>query len=653
MPEHKRNTIFKQLILNIIIPVAIALTVVALVNSYMLFDIETSNEEAKNELVTDEIKNILEFQDVALNLIESNLNAKIEDYSHRLITEYFSDTKNIETVDLYEIRDELNLDPKLFDFYIIKSNGVIVNTTLKSDLGLDLFSFGKEMQNKLETVLRKKSFLSDHFETEVSTRKLKKYSYHATIDRKYIVQIGMYSEEAFDISEKFVERLNTISAETNIKSIDLFINPEQPFSKFSDATLVDTNHINMVQKVFETTHTYITFTKEEGRELKHAYVYLGMGTDSAESNLAVIRIVSDITDSHILIRNLMLFSLLLLILTLGIMSGFFYKKIGGITLPILHLVQKAIKITEGNLEERVEIVGDNEVTTLSEQFNLMVQKLEHSYHEIVEQKKDLEDSIHYAQRIQNAILPPKQLRQRILPNSFVLYKPKDIVSGDFYWMDEKDNKTLFSVVDCTGHGVPGAFMSIVGYNGLNRAVGDHNKTAPGEILDDLNDSVTGSLRQQEDQSAVKDGMDLALCSIDLKSRVLQYAGANNPLYVVRSCKEPHLEGREITITNDDYNLFEYKADKQPIGSYLEHRKFTTHTIQLLEGDAVYIFSDGFADQFGGERGKKFKYKPFKQLLLSNQHKPLEIQRDVLDEAIEGWRGELEQIDDICIIGIRV
>ena len=316
-------------------------------------------------------------------------------------------------------------------------------------------------------------------------------------------------------------------------------------------------------------------------------------------------------------------------------------------------MQKAIKITEGNLEERVEIVGDNEVTTLSEQFNLMVQKLEHSYHEIVEQKKDLEDSIRYAQRIQNAILPPEQLRQSILPNSFVLYKPKDIVSGDFYWIDEKDNKALFSVVDCTGHGVPGAFMSIVGYNGLNRAVGDHHKTAPGEILDDLNDSVTGSLRQQEDQNAVKDGMDLALCSLDLKSRVLQYAGANNPLYVVRSCDQAPLDDKEICSTNDTHNLFEYKADKQPIGSYLDHRKFTTHTIQLLEGDAVYIFSDGFADQFGGERGKKFKYKPFKQLLLTNQRKPLDIQRNILDEAIEIWRGDLEQIDDICIIGIKV
>ena len=653
MSKKKRNTIFKQLILNIIFPVAIALTLVAVVNSYLLYDIETRNEEKKNDLVTDEIKNILEFQDVALNLIESNLNAKIEDYSHRLITDYFSNTNKIETEDLYKIRDELNLDSKLFDFYIINKEGVIVNTTHKSDLNLNLFSFGKEMQNKLETVIKNKSFLSDHFETEVSTRKLKKYSYHSTNDRKYIVQIGMYSEEAFDISEKFVERLNTISEETNIKSIDLFINPEQPFSKFSDATLADTNHVNMVQKTFETTNTYVTFIKEENRQLKYAYVYLNMNSGGSDRNLAVIRIISDITDSHILIRNLMLFSLLLLLLTISIMSGFFYKKIGGITLPILQLVQKAKKITEGNLEERVEIAGNNEVTTLSEQFNLMVEKLEHSYHEIVEQKKDLEDSIRYAQRIQNAILPPEQLRQRILPNSFVLYKPKDIVSGDFYWMDEKEEKAFFSVVDCTGHGVPGAFMSIVGYNGLNRAMGDHNKVLPGEILDDLNDTVTGSLRQQEDENAVKDGMDLALCSIDLKKRELKYAGANNPLYIVRSVNEPNLEGKEVTITNDEHNLFEYKADKQPIGSYLEHTNFTTHTIQLKKGDTVYIFSDGFADQFGGERGKKFKYKPFKQLLLANQHKPMEIQRNILAEAIESWRGQLEQIDDICIIGVRV
>ncbi len=447
-------------------------------------------------MVTDEIKNILEFQDVALNLIETNLNAKIEEHSRILMEQYFSVTDQIESIDLNRAREDLNLNPDLFDIYIINQQGIIVNTTLESDLNRALYAYDG-MEEKLAPLFENKGSLNDRFATELSTRQLKKYSYHATSDGQYIVELGMYSKEAFGISEKFKNRLTTITEETNIMSIDLFINPTKPMSKlYSNVAITDTNHINMVQKVLETTKTYITFRKEEGRNVKYAYVYLNMGDSETKDQAAVIQIISDVTDAKILIRNTVLSTLLLLILTIGVMIGFFYKKIGRITLPILHLVQKAIKITEGNLEERVEVVGDNEVTTLSEQFNIMVEKLERSYFEIVEQKKDLEDSIRYAKRIQNAILPPEKIRNRILPDSFVMYKPKDIVSGDFYWLEEKNGKALFSVVDCTGHGVPGAFMSIVGYNGLNRAVGDHNLTAPGEILDDLNDAVTRTLRQK-------------------------------------------------------------------------------------------------------------------------------------------------------------
>ena len=289
---------------------------------------------------------------------------------------------------------------------------------------------------------------------------------------------------------------------------------------------------------------------------------------------------------------------------------------------------------------------------LAENERMLEEKVRQRTAEVVKQKEEIDkqkeqieeyfvqvtDSIKYAQKIQEAILPPENHVRRLLPDSFILYRPKDIVSGDFYWLGEANDKVFFAAVDCTGHGVPGAFMSIVGYNQLKQAIITTGGSNPAQILDHLNQGVSETLHQKEENSTSKDGMDIAICSLNPKTLELEYAGAFNPLYLLRNNE-----------------IVETKGNKFPIGSFLdgETPNFTNHKIQLEKGDQIYIFSDGYADQFGGPRGKKFMYKRFRELLIANSRKDLTIQKDLLKEALFDWMKNEEQVDDILVIGVRV
>jgi ligand-binding sensor domain-containing protein/serine phosphatase RsbU (regulator of sigma subunit) len=289
------------------------------------------------------------------------------------------------------------------------------------------------------------------------------------------------------------------------------------------------------------------------------------------------------------------------------------------------------------LEEKVELRTKElkEEKEKVEEINLEViaQK------EIIEGKnKDITDSIHYAKRIQEAILPSRSLIVKALPQSFVLFRPKDIVSGDFYWFASQQNKVLMAAVDCTGHGVPGAFMSMIGNTLLNEIVLEKGMVNPAEILNNLHEGVRQSLKQNLDDAETNDGMDVALCCLDLDNLELSYAAAYRPLY--------HLS---------DGALKEIKGDKYAIGgSHIEEkRRFTNNVIKIKKGDTIYLFTDGYADQFGGPDGKKFLSKRFQEMLLSINNLPMSEQEIILDKKIREWRGAEEQVDDILVIGIKM
>lgn len=273
--------------------------------------------------------------------------------------------------------------------------------------------------------------------------------------------------------------------------------------------------------------------------------------------------------------------------------------------------------------------------------NILEQKnieLEKANAEISQKNKDITDSISYAKRIQNALLPSPDYVNAIMPEHFILFKPRDIVSGDFYWMEQWKNQVFFAAVDCTGHGVPGAFMSILGNDLLHDIINDHGINKPAAILNTLNKALAKALHQNSESAEIKDGMDIAFCVLDKKTNLLEYSGAFNPLWLIKNnC------------------LKEFNGNKQPIGAFAGEKPnlFTTHEIQLEKGDTVYIFSDGYADQFGGPKGKKFRYKQFEELLLSIQEQPMLEQKNILERSIEKWKGNLEQVDDILVIGMRV
>ncbi|HVN58234.1 MAG TPA: transporter substrate-binding domain-containing protein [Bacteroidales bacterium] len=254
---------------------------------------------------------------------------------------------------------------------------------------------------------------------------------------------------------------------------------------------------------------------------------------------------------------------------------------------------------------------------------------------IAEQKKEITDSIHYAERIQRSLLPPVITLETLLPEHFVLFKPRNIVSGDFYWSFEKGDYIYVAAVDCTGHGVPGALMSMLGISFLNEIVIKSNDIDPAEIINNLRESVMRSLKQAGQEGESRDGMDLSILRFDKAGSAMSFAGANNPLYIVRNG-----------------SLEEIKGDKMPVGIYEKMIPFTLHAFEIKKGDTFYIFSDGYADQFGGPRAKKFMYSGLKKLLLEIQPRSMKEQGKILDETIIGWQGSLEQVDDIVVIGLR-
>ena len=326
------------------------------------------------------------------------------------------------------------------------------------------------------------------------------------------------------------------------------------------------------------------------------------------------------------------------------------------------------KNLEGIVEERTQEISlqKSEIEEKNDELNQLIDEVVTQRDKIEKQKEIVEEihhevsqSIDYATRLQRSILPSTNILSENLSDFFVLFKPKDKVSGDFYWWANMENKTIITAADCTGHGVPGAFMSMLGVSFLREIVTKEYITHTGVILRKLRKEIIKALKQKGEVGEQKDGMDISIISIDHKTNKVQFSGAYNPLYIITDRK---LEGftniddlvRSGECKGDDL-FYEIKADKMPIAIYLRMDKFKTQEIQLQKGDKLYMFSDGYADQFGGPtpNGKKFKAKAFKRLLFENACKPMEEQKEILNTTYEKWKGDFEQVDDVVIIGIKL
>ena len=315
--------------------------------------------------------------------------------------------------------------------------------------------------------------------------------------------------------------------------------------------------------------------------------------------------------------------------------------IGGAILGVVLLiilvgfVFRSYKIKQ-RTNDQLEI-SNNQLQHLNEIINKRTEEIERQSAELRAKNKDITDSIVYAQRIQTAIMPPIDDLKKTIPKSFIYYQPRDIVSGDFYWFYQSDELFVIACADCTGHGVPGAFMSMICVQLLNLVIRDSHVTATEQALGMLDDGVRTALRQSGGDRDTTDGMDIALCALDLKKNTIQYSGAYRPLYVIRNNE-----------------LIEVPANKFSIGGFRNVAKnFKGSKIELEKGDKIYLFTDGYADQFGGPHGKKFMMKNFKKLLLSICDKPIQEQHLLIDKTMDEWKKDFDQLDDILVIGMEI
>jgi len=661
--------------LNVVIPAVIALLALGAINVQQTWSILNEAAENKSKIISEEITNIHEMQDMAMRILEKQIDPQLKYFSNILVNDVFRETDGILKADLEKIREDIGMDADNQDIYIINKNGVVVNTTFHKDSGLNLFGFGEEHKEMLENVWATNRFHSEKFAIENSTKRLRKFTYIPTLDGEYLVELGIYSSQADSVINFVKKRMNSMSdVQSNVISVDLFIGKETPICLNGTAS-IDSSFLDEYREVIETRQRQIYENRDATPPQRVEFIFLYRENTSLYRE-SVIRIVSDISQEISVVRKELLKFALVFVITVIIVVILLYNKTKVITDPIKKLVSNVNRITAGHLNERAEVQGNNEIASLSEKFNHMIAQLESYYNEleekvrertaeVVSQKEEIEaqrdalqeqrnllaevndslnsayteieDSIHYASKIQNAILPPDDYLKKVIPNAFFFYKPRDIVSGDFYWVAAKDNKIVVSAVDCTGHGVPGAFMSIVGNNQLNYALNVIEATKPSEIVEILDEGVTATLRQTKNES-IKDGMDLAMVTIDKTSNVVQFTGVFNPLILVR-----------------DGEIIKYKGDRIPIGGHFitAKKNYTNKDIETKTGDMIYMYSDGFPDQFGGAKGKKYMAGKFNKFLLSISEYPVEKQNQLLEKELKNWQGDEFQVDDILVIGIRL
>ncbi len=435
--------------------------------------------------------------------------------------------------------------------------------------------------------------------------------------------------------------------------IDYFTIPEHitDFLLFRIVVSLGTIFFVVFKKWFVNRPSLIAFIPFVLFSLQNAYMYSVM--DIPELQKHTLAYVAEFIGGGLFVLWAPIYSILLVIISLlanivlfSINSDLPVSDIlsngGMLTLSIamltIFLIQTRTNLTKKEIIARLSLAESNHQLSLK--------------NEIIEEKnKDIRDSINYAQRIQKAILSDVNEIKEKLPQSFILFKPKDIVSGDFYWFSQKAGITFIAAADCTGHGVPGAFMSMIANSFLNEVVNEKNILQPDLILNELRKKIIKAMRQTGESMENKDGLDISFCAIS--NNKLSYSGANNPLWIVRKMESVSEFDETEPIALNNYKLVEIPADKQPIGTQPNAKDFTVKSLNLLSGDTIYLFTDGYADQFGGPKKKKFKYKKLSELLLAIHEKPMEEQKNILGSTIENWKGELEQIDDILLIGVKI
>lgn len=647
----KNWSILSQLLLNVIAPVIIVLGVISFLNYKNELADRKQGIERQKEILVEEVKALLSARDESLLMVEADMNKRMRELSYRVRERFSENTSGLTNYDMGALSLELGLDTANEEIYIFDSTGVVINTSFPKDIGFKFYSDDPaDRYGVFFTSLKQDTaFVSERFATETLSKRPRKFTYLPTYDHQYVIEFGFLSEKYIALNQFYDSLLASIGNQfRQFNDVTLFAASEAAPSPEEGAVL-DSSHLEAFIAAFTEKKTMTVESQGDELITKVDFVPIEMKNTNVYSGY-VIRIVSDNAyEKEILASVLKRFALIFLITILPLVLLVYFRA-KALTKPLSQLMNKAAAISKGNLSERTEMSGSREVKTLSDSFNLMVEQLEESYNtleekvkdrtaEVVHQKeiiqekqKEIIDSINYAKRIQYALLAHDDLLKENLPEYFVFFCPKDIVSGDFYWGCSTGESFYIAVCDSTGHGVPGAFMSLLNISFLNEAIIEKKIYSPGEIFDHVRMRLVSSISKD----GAQDGMDATLVRFDRTSKRITYAGANNAPVIVT-------EGVATTLS----------YDKMPVGKGEKEESFASHSIEATPGSMVYLFTDGYGDQFGGPKGKKFKYRTLVSLLEKHAHLQAEDQQQQLKQAFAEWKGTHEQVDDVCIIGIRV
>ena len=605
--------------------------------------------QTQKDLIAAEARNLIAYFDLAMQVHERSVAIRMRNVSDSLVNHYLKDVTHPEQVDLFAISRKMGLDSNHEHIYLVDQDFRIVNTTFPPDIQLNLLRLNPHFKAFFKRLYAQQHFEADRFGTEVKTGRIKKYAYQPARSGQYMVELGFYSKEADAFRSLLLGQVQALSHRyPGIGKIKLFLG----MTGVKDP-LVDDELMTSYLKCLQTKRSQSQLIENSNTSVKQSVdlVYLHMPNAEMYDGY-VLQITSNNAREANLFTELVSYSGAMLLLTCIILSLIVYTRAKHITRPIKELSVRTQAISRFNLKEKLTISGSRELYILSRNFNFMVDKLRLAYEgleekvrrrtdelktqkELIEQKNmEIIDSINYARFIQQAILTPISTIQDHFPESFVYYQPKDIVAGDFYWFEQRGSVSWFAVGDCTGHGVPGAMMSVLCVNALNQALFEKECEMPGELLNHVRDSITRTLIKE--QKGINDGMDISIACYDHHTKQLYWSGANNPLWIFREDRCEML-----------------RPDKQPVG-YFEHEKpFNTHAVKLHKDDLIVLFTDGFADQFGGPKQKKFKYAPFRELIERNAKVKLNELYNILQTTFNDWKGGNEQTDDVCLMAIRI
>lgn len=644
-----KRSILRQLLVNILIPVLLIFSIVFyLTYQYNLDKVENDITHQKKNIVA-ETKNLIEYYDFSMRTHEQSLIERMQNTSREI--QFALAKQPAKSVDLLALRNTLGLDSLREDIYLIDRNLKIVNTTFKPDLGFDFKKLKTTFTSFIAHVFQSKAFKEDRFGLEIKTGKIKKYSYQTSFDGKHIIELGFYSKSADEFKELLLSKIRSLDKRFEaIDHVKLYLG----IKHITDNSIRDPKLQKAYLECLDLEKHVIVNTDNaasRGKELTE-YIFLPVLESKLYSGYVLELGTNDLPYQNLVGDLLWRFGVIFL-LTLVVLTVIVYFRSRKLTKPIKELALKTETISTDNLDQTIEITGSLELDLLSKNFNSMMQKLRHSYEnledKVIERTQELQEqkliveaknheiveSIQYARFIQQALLPLEtEIQASFDENAFVYYAPKDIIAGDFFWFEKRGEVSWFAVADCTGHGVPGAMVSVLCINALYQSLAANEQVTTGELLDHVRELVVQTLTKEA--RSVKDGMDVSIARFDHQTKTLQWTGANNPLWIFR--------GDEILVTS---------PDKQPVGQFDGAKPFTTHEIQLETNDWIILFSDGYADQFGGPKNKKYKYATFRDFIRAHKDKSgSELKQDLKNE-FESWKGLNEQTDDVCVMGVKL